>query len=159
MLFWIFVIIAVLGAALYFAAKYWDKQTNWGRSSNSNPISKWLYYNSEGLLTTSLVIFWLATVAVIVSLICMIFVYGGAAGDIAINEARYEALTYKMESTTCRDEFGFLSKEVIDEVQNWNEYLSKNKAMQRNFWVGIYLPNIYDDFEFIDYHSYVSGAD
>ena len=153
MLFWMFVIIAVLGAALYFAAKYWDKQSDWGRSTN--PISKWLYYNSDILLTAGAVILWLAMAAVIISLITILVVYGGAPGDVAINEARYEALTYKMESTTCRDEFGFLSKEVIDEVQNWNEDLAGDKAMQRNFWIGIYIPNIYDNFEFIDYHSYV----
>ena len=155
MLFWLFIIIAVLGAALYFASKYWDKRSDWGASRSTNPIFKWLYYNSEGFTIASAFMFWLAVVAIVISLIGLLIAYTDAPGLVAANEARYEALTYKMESPTCRDEFGFLSKEVIDEVQNWNESLAGNKAMQRNFWIGIYIPNIYDSFEFIDYHSYV----
>lgn len=67
----------------------------------------------------------------------------------------YNSLIYKMESTTCRDEFGFLNKEVIDEVTEWNETISYNKIAQDNIWVGCFVPNIYDDFELIDYTSFV----
>lgn len=67
----------------------------------------------------------------------------------------YNSLIYKMESTTCRDEFGFLNKEVIDEVTEWNETISYNKIAQDNIWVGCFIPNIYDDFELIDYTSFV----
>lgn len=155
MLFWLFVIVAVLGAAFYFAAKHWDRRSDWGSGKQVSPLRKWLYYNSDGLIVTGAVTFWLAMLAIVISLIGILIAYSEAPGLIASNEARYDALTYKMESTTCRDEFGFLSKEVIDEVQNWNEDLAGNKAMQRNFWIGIYIPNIYDSFEFIDYHSYV----
>lgn len=153
MLFWLFVIVAVLGAALYFASKYWDRHSDWCRSKN--PVFKWLYYNSDGFTLAGALMFWLSVAAIVISLVGILIVYTEAPGTFALNEARYEALTYKMESPTCRDEFGFLSKEVIDEVQNWNESLAGHKAMQRNFWIGIYIPNIYDSFEFIDYHSYV----
>ena len=67
----------------------------------------------------------------------------------------YNSLIYKMESTTCRDEFGFLNKEVIDEVTEWNETISYNKIAQDNIWVGCFTPNIYDDFELIDYMAFV----
>lgn len=67
----------------------------------------------------------------------------------------YNSLIYKMESTTCRDEFGFLNKEVIDEVTEWNETISYNKIAQDNVWVGCFVPNIYDDFELIDYMSFI----
>lgn len=67
----------------------------------------------------------------------------------------YNSLIYKMESTTCRDEFGFLNKEIIDEVTEWNETISYNKIAQDNIWVGCFIPNIYDDFELIDYTSFV----
>jgi anaerobic ribonucleoside-triphosphate reductase len=55
---------------------------------------------------------------------------------------------------TCRDEFGFLGKEIIDEVQNWNEDIRYYKAAQDDFWVGIFHPNVYDEFETIDYDTY-----
>ena len=71
-----------------------------------------------------------------------------------MNRECYNALTYKMESTTCRDEFGFLSKEVIDEVQEWNQDVKYIQAAQDDFWVGIFHPNVFDEFETIDYESY-----
>lgn len=37
----------------------------------------------------------------------------------------------------------------MDEIREWNEDLAYRKAIQRNFWVGIYYPNIYDNLEFI----------
>ena len=40
-------------------------------------------------------------------------------------------------------------KELMDEIREWNGDLAYRKAIQRNFWVGIYYPNIYDNLEFI----------
>ena len=59
--------------------------------------------------------------------------------------------TYKIESNSCRDEFGLLSKELIDEVQEWNQDVRYYQKIQRNFWVGIFYPNVYDEFETIDF--------
>ena len=70
-------------------------------------------------------------------------------------EARYESLMYKMESTTCRDEFGFLNKEIIDEVSQWNEDIAYGKSAQRDLWAGPFVPNIYDQFDFIKYDNFV----
>ena len=59
-----------------------------------------------------------------------------------------------MESGACRDEFGLLNKEVIDEIQSWNESIIYNQKMQNDFWVGVFCPNVYDQFETIDYEKY-----
>ena len=69
-------------------------------------------------------------------------------------QERYEAITYKVESGACRDELGLLSKEVIDEIQDWNETIVANKRLQNDYWLGIFVPNIYDQFETIDYDRY-----
>ena len=60
---------------------------------------------------------------------------------------------YKAETESYYDEFGLLNKDVIDEIQKWNEDLIFNQEMQDNFWLGIYIPNIYDEFETIDYKT------
>ena len=73
----------------------------------------------------------------------------------AANQERYKALTYKLESDAYKDEFGLINKSVIDEIQDWNEDVVSNKALQRNFWIGICIPNIYDDFETIDYEKFI----
>ena len=60
---------------------------------------------------------------------------------------------YKAETESYYDEFGLLNKDVIDEIQKWNEDLVFNQEMQDNFWLGIYIPNIYDEFQTIDYKT------
>ena len=70
------------------------------------------------------------------------------------NAEKYKALTYKLESEACRDQFGLLNKEIIDEVQNWNVKVTYYKAMEDNFWVGIYYPDVYGDLGIIDYEMY-----
>ena len=101
-------------------------------------------------------------VVVVVTIILLIAMIGGVIGATVQAEAlkamhteTYNSLIYKMESTTCRDEFGFLNKEVIDEVAEWNETISYKKIAQDNIWVGCFTPDIYDDFELIDYMSFV----
>jgi len=47
-----------------------------------------------------------------------------------------------------------LNKEVIDEIQDWNENITYYKNIQKDFWVGIFVPNVYDQFETIDYTKY-----
>lgn len=37
----------------------------------------------------------------------------------------------------------------MDEIREWNGDLAYCKEIQRNFWVGIYYPNVYDNLEFI----------
>ena len=69
----------------------------------------------------------------------------------------YNAIEYKVTSNSCRDEFGLLSKEVIDEVQEWNSGIKYGQSIQDDFWWGIFYPNVYDQFEVIDYESYNTG--
>ena len=96
----------------------------------------------------------LGVIALIVMLIILPICHIGTNADIAERQERYEALMYKVESGACRDEFGLLNKEVLDEVQDWNEYVVRRKNLQRDFWIGVFYPNIYDQFETIDYEKY-----
>lgn len=79
---------------------------------------------------------------------------GSSATRIKMMETQ-RALKYKLESGSCRDELGLLNKEVIDEIQIWNEEISRKKVLQRDIWVGVFVPNIYDEFELIDYEGFV----
>ena len=40
-------------------------------------------------------------------------------------------------------------KELMDQVTEYNVDVQKHKALQRNFWVGIFYPDIWDQFETI----------
>lgn len=134
--------------------RYWK-----GHYENGETPTKFeraCYNNSEGLT----IIFWVIIICTIIALIvCSIAIFTNYIqidSFIATNTEIYNSLIYKMESTTCRDEFGFLNKEVIDEVANWNKDVQRGKAMQNNPWVGCFYPNIYDQFELIDYNSFVA---
>lgn len=53
---------------------------------------------------------------------------------------RYEALLFKAQEESLRDEFGLLNKEFVDEVQFWNEDIAKYKAYSNNIWISIFYP-------------------
>lgn len=75
--------------------------------------------------------------------------YIGTEASIAGWEKRYESLTYQLESNLYDNDNDIGKKELMNEIRKWNEDLAYHKEIQRNFWVGIYYPNIYDNFEFI----------
>ena len=108
----------------------------------------------DGLEMCSALVAMLVGIAVIVMSIYLCVEYSTVDANIAKNEELYKAITYKVESEACRDEFGLLSKEVIDEVQEWNKDILYYQNVQDNFWVGIFYPDVFDRFETIDYEKY-----
>lgn len=98
----------------------------------------------------------LATIAVALTLIALLIstiglasVYIGADASAAKWETQYESLTYQLENNLYDNDNDIGKKELMDEIREWNGNLAYCKEIQRNFWVGIYYPNVYDNFEFI----------
>lgn len=144
MIFWTFVIILILSITLNFLL------TNKKYSS----IIKKYYANTDALSVVSDLIF-IATSIICFVLFCFIVCrHLGSTSERSANMERYTGIKYKVESGACVDEFGLLSKDVLDEVQEWNEDLAWNKSAEKDFWIGVFIPNIFDDFEFIEYDSY-----
>lgn len=75
--------------------------------------------------------------------------YIGTDASIAKWETQYESLTYQLENNLYDNDNDIGKKELMDEIREWNGNLAYHKEIQRNFWVGIYYPNIYDNLEFI----------
>lgn len=151
MLFWLFVIMVVVGFVAYAVVHHYRGY----KYQDAGGFKEFCYYNEDGLKITSGIIAGLGIFGVVISLIFIGCYYFTASGYQASDQERYKALSYKLESGACRDEFGLLNKSVIDEIQEWNESVARNKRMQRDFWLGIYIPNIYDNFETIDYDKFV----
>lgn len=144
MLFWLFVIIGLVGVGLIVVGlRDWDSKKH-----------HFLWRYDSNIVGTGIVTMAIAGIAILISLLCLWGNYIGIDAYVAKNYERYEALTYKMESGACRDELGLLSKEVIDEIQEWNEDVKYYQNIQDDFWMGIYYPNIYDQFKTIEYTSY-----
>ena len=149
MIFWIFVIltivsIAVLKATSVIAGKNFDKE-------NNSKFVEFVYHNDESIYwtfgTTALV----AGLTMATMLIMIIISNVSASGTKAKLEQTYNALIYKSQTESIRDEFGIVNKEYIDEVQSWNEEISKCKTYSNNFWIGIFYPKkVYQDLKLID---------
>lgn len=93
--------------------------------------------------------FALTLVALLISTIGLAVTYIGVDASVAKWETQYESLTYQLENNLYDNDNDIGKKELMDEIHEWNGNLAYCKKIQRNFWVGIYYPNVYDNFEFI----------
>ena len=148
MLFWLFVIILVVGVALIVVGNI-----NW--DSNKHHF---LYRNDCDIECAGMIISVISGIVLAIMLVIICCTHFNVDAKVAANKERYTALEYKVTSGACRDEFGLLSKEVVDEVQDWNEDLVYYQNIQDNFWLGIFYPNVFDQFETIDYEKYNTGS-
>lgn len=76
-----------------------------------------------------------------------------AEGTRQSNLQRQNAIEYKIESKIYYDSFGIKDQDIVDQISNWNEDLVFNQTYQRDFWVGIFIPNIYDEFKLFTYDN------
>lgn len=130
MIFWIFVIALVVGIVLFVL------------SDNCS-----FFYNWDTIAVVDICI---SIITIVTMGIIIVANHAPAIGKKLAYEQRYDSLIYKADTESIRDEFGIVNKEYIDEVQAWNEDVVKYKEWQRDFWIGIFIPNIYDGFETID---------
>ena len=87
---------------------------------------------------------------IIASVVVLAINYIGIDGYIARMNTRYETLVYQYENDIYDNDNDLGKRELMVDIQNWNEDLSSRRERQRDFWIGIYIPNIYDQFEFIE---------
>ena len=135
MLFWLFVIVLVVGVACIVLGNLVCDNTK--------------YYNDDWLRFTGIVIVIAAALAILISGIVMIESYGYVDAKIAQNNKRYESLTYQLENNLYDNDNDLGKYDLYNQVREWNEELAKGKANQYNFWYGIFYPNIYDNFDYI----------
>ena len=137
MLFWIFVILFVVGGVC-FVIGYNNTLTNWG----------------DLLAFFSGVISFFATIAVVISLLIFAFDYTDIDGTIASKQAEYEILVWQYENDIYDNDNDIGKKELMNDIRDWNTNISRLKERQDNFWIGIYYPDIYDQFELIELSWY-----
>lgn len=77
--------------------------------------------------------------------------YIGTSGYIASTKQTYNSLTYQLENDIYDNDNDIGKKELYDDVQRYNETIAKRKALQNDFWLGVFYPDIYDQFELIEF--------
>lgn len=84
-------------------------------------------------------------------IICSIIFIGNGNLAAEANKAylikERENLVYELENQLYTDDSG--RKEIYERIFEWNTDLVFKKEAQRDFWVGIFYPNIYDEIDFI----------
>ena len=88
-------------------------------------------------------------IALVVMLIVVIVNNAGVEASIEANKQRYDSLIYQAENNLYENDNDLGKKELVNQIQKWNEDLAKGKALQDDFWVGIFYADIYDEFDFI----------
>ena len=91
----------------------------------------------------------IAGIAFVIMLIFVIVNNVGVEANIEVNKQRYESLIYQAENNLYENDNDFGKKELANQIQEWNEDLASGKALQDDFWVGIFYADIYDEFDFI----------
>lgn len=75
-----------------------------------------------------------------------------AEAELAAMEARYESLTYQLESYVYDNYWtpdGI--RALYEDITEWNEKVAKNKVRQNGPWAGAFVPDIYDDLQLIEF--------
>ena len=134
MVFWLTLVILIVGIAV----------SVWTENSYDNFVVEIVGFSTYIIAG----VIWLGMILAIICGHC------GIDAKVEMWKEQYNTIAYKVESGVCRDEFGLLNKEVIDEIQDWNTDLRYKQNIQDDFWIGIFEPNIYDQFEYIDYTDY-----
>ena len=109
-----------------------------------------LFIDSDDYIPMSAGIFAIGFLSVIASVVVLCVNYIGIDGDVERYQVRYDSLMYQYENCLYDNDNDVGKKELMSEIQSWNEDLAWYKTMQRNPWIGIYIPNVYDQFDFIE---------
>lgn len=97
----------------------------------------------------SAVLTFVSGIAAAIMLIVIIVNNVGVEASIEANKQRYESLIYQAENNLYENDNDLGKKELVNQIQEWNEDLASGKALQDDFWVGIFYADIYDEFDFI----------
>lgn len=131
----LYISVAVLALGLALTVAY-----------HNCPSYKWY---ELPLLISSIVSVLIGLIAVIISLVVILSSYIGIDGYVEENHQHYEMLVWQYENGVYENDNDLGKRELIKDIQDWNEDLAWYKTNEKDFWIGIFIPNIYDQFEFI----------
>ena len=123
MLFWIILVLAI--AAIVWVV--WDEN-----NVMAGPVSAIMLIT----LVVSLCVFGCCNINV--------------DGMIAADQKRYESLVYQYENDMYDNDNDLGKYELMQRIEDWNKELASYRAAQYDFWIGIYIPNIFDQYKFIE---------
>lgn len=131
MLFVIFVILLILGI---LAMVGYDRD----------------WYYSDILLIFGVGLTIIFSVVVTIGSFAIVFNHVATDAELAELNQRRESIVYQYENDIYENDNDLGKRELMVDIQEWNEELARKRELQDNFWVGIFTPSIYDQLEFIE---------
>ena len=77
----------------------------------------------------------------------------GIDAKVAEYKAGYQVLDYQIKNNFYDNDNEIGKLQLMQRVEYWNRDLSYRQNIQDDFWIGIFIPNVYDQFEYIDYSN------
>ena len=139
MLFWLFVIVLVIGVIAIMLGSWMYDHTN---------------YDTDWLRYTGIFIVVIMLICIAFSGFLMIDEYGNADAEIAGKKEIYNSLCYQLENNLYDNDNDLGKKELYKEIQDWNEDVIYYQNIQDSFWFGPYFPNVYDQLKTIEYETH-----
>lgn len=109
------------------------------------------YDTLTGFEVLLLILASLLIIAAIVMGIIILVENSGTDARLEDLRQRGEILEYQLENDLYDNDNDLGKKELYSEIEDYNSTIVKGKAMQNDFWYGIFYPDIYDQLEPIDY--------
>ena len=104
-------------------------------------------WDFEWLGMLSAVLAFAAGIAAAIMLVVIIINNVGIEANIESKKQRYDSLVYQAENNLYENDNDLGKKDLVNQIQEWNEDLARGKALQDDFWVGIFYADIYDEFD------------
>lgn len=95
-------------------------------------------------------LFGLLALVMVVMVLFLVIPHIGLDGEIAKMNQEYESLVYQIENDVYDNDNDIGLRQLYTRVETWNKDLAYHKEVQDDFWIGIFYPNIYDQFKLIE---------
>jgi hypothetical protein len=86
----------------------------------------------------------------LIELFVLTLTYASMPSDVASNEKRYESLTYQYDNDLYDNDNDVGKKELMKEIQGWNEDLAWRKSACNSIWIGWFVPDELAEFNYIE---------
>lgn len=127
MLFWFFVVLTIVA----FAIMWWK-------------------IDNEFIGAFSMTIGIISCVTAIIMLGVIGINHLGLDSYVNKMEIRYDTLVYQYENDIYENDNDIGKRELMEDIREWNELIVHRKAVQKDPWLGIFVPDVYDQFELIE---------
>ena len=134
MLLVVFILLFILGLFIFKNASKWKLCWEW----------------ETAIECFGLIAFVASFVCIIGSLFIIGDAYATVDGYIAENEQLYASLVYQVENEVYENDNDLGKRELYKDIEEWNKELAYRQATEDSAWIGIYIPNVHDQFEFIE---------